>query len=328
METASAKVILDFEKPLAALEAQLEQLRSSSQTSGLDMHTEVDNLERKLEQIRAEVYAKLTPWQKVQLARHPQRPYALDYIGAIFTDFQELHGDRLYGDDGAIIGGTAWLDDTPVMLVAQQKGRSTKEKLRRNFGSPNPEGYRKALRLMQLAERFGLPLVCLIDTAGAYPGIGGEERHVAEAIAANLRYMSQLAVPSVGVILGEGGSGGALGIGLVDRLLVLQYAYYSVISPEGCAAILWKDRAYAPDAAEALQLTADKLLEHGIADGIIPEPLGGAHQDLPAAAQSLKAALQAALQALRDTPLPRLLDQRYAKYRHLGPYTQIPAQTA
>jgi acetyl-CoA carboxylase carboxyl transferase subunit alpha len=312
------KFTLDFERPLRDLETQLENLRRLSAEQNLDVRAEIRAIEEKLEATKATIHRSLTPWQKVQLARHPLRPYALDYIHHIFTEFQELHGDRLYRDDQALIGGPAWLDGKPVMLLGQQKGRKTKENIRRNFGMPNPEGYRKALRLMRLAEKFRMPVIALVDTAGAYPGIGAEERHVAEAIAVNLREMSVLETPIIAVVIGEGGSGGALGIAVADTVLILENAYYSVISPEGCAAILWKDRANAPRAAEALQLTADKLLATGAVDGVVPEPLGGAHLDPATAAKNLKAVLVENLDRLRALPLKTLLEERYQKFRRLG----------
>lgn len=317
------KFTLDFEKPLHELEMQLQNLRKLSEEQKLDVSGEIRAIEAKLEVTKANIHKHLTPWQKVQLARHPHRPYALDYIKAIFENFQELHGDRLYRDDQAIIGGPAFLDGQPVMILGQQKGRNTKENLRRNFGCPNPEGYRKALRLMRLAEKFHMPVIALVDTPGAYPGIGAEERHVAEAIAVNLREMSKLNTPTIAVVIGEGGSGGALGIAVSDVVLIMENAYYSVISPEGCAAILWKDRAHAPRAAEALQMTADKLYEAGIVDGIVPEPLGGAHLDPDTAAKNLKAVLLTNLARLGAMAPKAMLDERYQKYRKLGVYEEI-----
>ena len=321
------KFTLEFEKPLRELEAQLENLRRLSAEQNLDVRSEIRAIEEKLEATKAAIHQNLTSWQKVQLARHPLRPYSLDYIHHIFTDFEELHGDRLFRDDQAIVGGPAWLDGKPVMLLGQQKGRKTKENIRRNFGMPNPEGYRKALRLMRMAEKFRLPVIALVDTAGAYPGIGAEERHVAEAIAVNLREMSTLETPIIAVIIGEGGSGGALGIAVADVVLLLENAYYSVISPEGCAAILWKDRANAPQAADALQLTADKLLATGAVDGIVPEPLGGAHLDPATAAKNLKAALIEHLDRLRPIPCKALLEQRYQKFRRLGVLEELTPAT-
>ena len=317
-----SKFALDFEKPLRELETQLQGLRQLSEQQKLDVSGEIRAIEAKIEAAKANIHQHLTPWQKVQLARHPHRPYALDYLAAIFDGFQELHGDRLYRDDQAIIGGPAMLDDQPVMFIGQQKGRNTKENLRRNFGCPNPEGYRKALRLMRLAEKFHLPVISLVDTPGAYPGIGAEERHVAEAIAVNLREMSVLETPIITCVIGEGGSGGALGIAVADVVLILENAYYSVISPEGCAAILWKDRAHAPRAAEALQLTADKLFEAGIVEGIVPEPLGGAHLDPATGAKTLKDVLLVQLAKLKTLPMTELLEQRYQKYRKLGVYEE------
>lgn len=316
------KFSLDFEKPIQELQQHLDHLREMSAKSQLDVSEEIKAIEAKLETTKQRVHASLTPWQKVQLARHPQRPYSLDYIAALFTDFQELHGDRLFKDDQAIIGGTAFFEGKPVMVIAQQKGRSTKENLARNFGSPNPEGYRKAMRLMRLAEKFQLPIIALIDTPGAYPGIGAEERHVAEAIAVNIRDMSALKTPIVATVIGEGGSGGALGIAVADQVLIFENAYYSVISPEGCAAILWKDRAHAPRAAEALKITAERLKELGIVDEIVPEPLGGAHIDTAAAAASLGKALREALKSLSAKSHDKLLEERYQKFRAMGQFSE------
>lgn len=316
------KFTLDFEKPLEILQTQLESLRLSAQGDDPLIQKEIAEMEKRAESIKKEIYAHLSPWQRIQLARHPERPYTLDYFSRIFNDFQELHGDRLFGDDGAIVGGLAFLDEQPVMLIGQQKGRSTKEKIQRNFGSPHPEGYRKALRLMKMAESFQLPVISFIDTAGAYPGIGSEERHVAEAIAVNIREMSSLTVPIIAVIIGEGGSGGALGTGVGDRIVILENAYYSTISPEGCAAILWKDRAFAPQAAEALKITAQELLQMGIIDTIVPEPLGGAHRDYDATAQTLKQTLVKTLKELKTLKQKDLLENRYHKYRTLGSYIE------
>lgn len=313
---------LDFEKPIEELERSLAALRANSTNNRLNVSDEIQAIEQKIEVTKHEVYSKLSAWQKVQLARHPERPHALDYIKSIFDDFQPLHGDRAFKDDQAIIGGTAFLNGQAVMVVGTQKGRNTKEKIRHNFGSPHAEGYRKALRLMETANTFGLPIITLIDTAGAYPGIGSEERHVAEAIAVNLREMSRFNVPIIAAVLGEGGSGGALGIGVVDRILILENAYYSVISPEGCAAILWKDRAYAPDAAEALQLTAEKLKELDIADEIIPEPLGGAHRDTEKTIEYLKQTLIRHLDELKQIDSNTLIDMRYKKFRKIGVFAE------
>jgi acetyl-CoA carboxylase carboxyl transferase subunit alpha len=270
--------------------------------------------------MKAEIYSNLTPWQRVQLSRHPRRPYSLDYIARIFSDFEELHGDRRFNEDAAIVGGPAFFDGQPVMVLGQQKGRNTRENLKRNFGCPHPEGYRKALRLMKMAEKFGLPVITFIDTPGAYPGIGAEERHVAEAIAVNIRDMSTLEVPIISVVIGEGGSGGALGMAVADEVMILENGYYSVISPEGCAAILWKDRAAAPQAADALKFSPEYLKKFGVVDRVISEPLGGAHRDYEAAAEALKAAIDEALLKLKRKSLKRLLDDRYAKFRALGEY--------
>ena len=317
--------LLEFEKPLRELEKQLETLHQQSLENNIDMSAELAAIEDKIEKTRKEIYTNLTPWQRVQVARHPKRPYALDYVTALCTDFQELHGDRQFNDDRALIGGTAFFEGRAVMIIAQQKGRDTKENIVRNFGMPQPEGYRKALRLMKLAEKFRLPVLTFIDTPGAYPGVESEARHVSEAIAVNLREMAMLRVPSIAVIVGEGGSGGALGIGVTDRVLIFENAYYSVISPEGCAAILWKDRANAPKAAEALKLNAGSLKELGVVDDVIPEPLGGAHYDPAQAANALKTALQKHLHDLVGLSTEKLLDQRYERYRELGEYRETAA---
>jgi acetyl-CoA carboxylase carboxyl transferase subunit alpha len=287
------------------------------------MSTELATIEAKIDTTKRDIYSNLTAWQRVQVARHPKRPYALDYVEALFTDFQELHGDRQFNDDRALIGGTAFFEGKPVMIVAQQKGRDTKENIIRNFGMPQPEGYRKALRLMKLAEKFHLPLICFIDTPGAYPGVESEARHVSEAIAVNLREMAMLRTPSVAIVIGEGGSGGALGIGVTDRVLILENSYYSVISPEGCAAILWKDRANAPKAAEALRFNAADLLAFKVVDEMIPEPFGGAHNDPAATAQALKKSLIHHLGELTHKGVEKLLDERYGRYRELGEYREV-----
>jgi acetyl-CoA carboxylase carboxyl transferase subunit alpha len=318
--------LLEFEKPLRELEKQLDALHQQSLENNIDMSAELSAIEEKIETTRKEIYTSLSPWQRVQVARHPKRPYALDYITALCVDFQELHGDRQFNDDRALIGGTAFFDGRPVMIIAQQKGRDTKENIVRNFGMPQPEGYRKALRLMKLAEKFRLPVITFIDTPGAYPGVESEARHVSEAIAVNLREMAMLKVPSIAVIVGEGGSGGALGIGVTDRVLIFENAYYSVISPEGCAAILWKDRANAPKAAEALKLNAASLADLGVVDEVIPEPLGGAHYDPAKAAEALKHALHKHLGELVALPVDKLLDQRYERYRALGEYREVAAK--
>ncbi|HTT56241.1 MAG TPA: acetyl-CoA carboxylase carboxyltransferase subunit alpha [Opitutaceae bacterium] len=318
----AAAYSLEFEKPLRDLEKQLDQLHQQSLENHVDLAKEVAAIEQKLAAMRQEIYSNLTPWQRVQIARHPKRPYTLDYITALFTGFQELHGDRLFHDDLALVGGTAFLDGEAVMVLGQQKGRETKEKIARNFGMAHPEGYRKALRLMKTAEKFALPVICFIDTPGAFPGIGAEERHVAEAIATNLREMALLRVPTIAVVIGEGGSGGALGIGVTDRVLMLENSYYSVITPEGCAAILWKDAAAAERAAEALKPDARNLAALGVVEEVIPEPPGGAHNDPAAAATGVKTAVQKHLATLRQLPLEQLLDQRFERYRHLGLYDE------
>jgi len=320
------KHYLDFEKPIVELQRKLDDLRKhrDSHPMGINLEEEIGQIEKKIDEERKRIFSDLTPWQRVQLARHPKRPFALDYIQTAFADFSELHGDRLFSDDHAMVGGFARLDGERVMVIGTQKGRDTKENIRRNFGSAHPEGYRKALRLMKLASRFGLPIITLIDTAGAYPGIGAEERHIAEAIAVNLREMILMEVPIVAVVIGEGGSGGALGIGVADRVLILENAYYSVISPEGCAAILWKDRSAAAKAAEALKITARDLLELKLADEMIPEPLGGAHNDVSAIAQNVKEAILRHLRELREFAPAERLRLRYAKYRASGQFLEKP----
>lgn len=317
--------VLEFEKPLRELAKQLDELRQNSLESNLDLSKEVVAIEKKIEKTRQDIYTNLTPWQRVQIARHPKRPYALDYVEMLCEDFQELHGDRQFRDDRALIGGTAFFGGQSVMIIAQQKGRDTKEKIARNFGMPQPEGYRKALRLMKMAEKFGLPVICFIDTPGAYPGIGSEERHVSEAIAVNLREMAMLKVPTMAVVVGEGGSGGALGIGVTDRVVIFENSYYSVISPEGCAAILWKDGAAAPQAATALKLNAATLEKLGVVEEVIPEPLGGAHYDPESAGKSLEISLKNHLKELKKLTTTKLLDSRYERYRKLGAYQETAA---
>jgi acetyl-CoA carboxylase carboxyl transferase subunit alpha len=317
--------VLEFEKPLRELSKQLDELRQRSIETNVDLATEVHAIEKKIETMRRDIYSNLTPWQKVQIARHPKRPYALDYVGVICEDFQELHGDRQFKDDQALIGGTAFFNGDAVMIIAQQKGRDPKERILRNFGMAQPEGYRKALRLMKMAEKFRLPVLTFIDTPGAFPGVESEARHVSEAIAVNLREMAMLRTPSISVVVGEGGSGGALGIGVTDRVLIFENSYYSVISPEGCAAILWKDGAKASIAAEALKVSADHLERLGVVDEVIPEPSGGAHNDLAQAASALKYVVQKHLNDLRGLDTDKLLDTRYERYRHLGVYEEAGA---
>jgi acetyl-CoA carboxylase carboxyl transferase subunit alpha len=309
---------LEFEKPLLDLEKQLEDLQQSSKDTDLDFTKEIKGIERKIELTKRDVYSDLTPWQKVQLSRHPNRPYALDYIERVFVGFEELHGDRLFKDDEAIVGGPAELGGRKVLVLGQQKGRNTEENLKRNFGCPNPEGYRKALRLMKMANRFDLPIISIIDTPGAFPGIGAEERHVAEAIAVNLREMATFQVPIIAMVIGEGGSGGALGLALADKVLILENAYYSVISPEGCAAILWKDRAFSSDAAEALKLDAAELLDLGIVDEVLAEPIGGAHRSWDEIALTVKKVLSKELSLLSKKKSEELTRDRYEKFRSMG----------
>ena len=315
---------LDFEKPITELQNKLDDLRAhpDKHSLGISFEEEIQLIEKKLEETRRQVFLNLTPWQRVQLARHPRRPYSLDYIQKTFSGFQELHGDRLFAEDRAMVGGFAKLGEHRVLVVGTQKGRDTKENILRNFGSAHPEGYRKALRLMRLANKFGLPIITLIDTAGAYPGVAAEERHIAEAIAVNLREMTLLEVPIITAVIGEGGSGGALGIGVADRVLILENAYYSVISPEGCAAILWKDRANAAKAAAALRITAKDLLELKLVDEIVPEPLGGAHTDMNATAVTLKAHLLKHLEEILALPVPERLKKRYEKFRAHGHFIE------
>jgi acetyl-CoA carboxylase carboxyl transferase subunit alpha len=314
--------ILEFEKPIAELEARLAELQKESAGHNVDFDSEVAQMQEKLVKLRQDTYSRLTAWQRVQIARHTARPFFLDYVDAFVTDFFELHGDRLYGDDLAMPAGLGTIDGHRCVIIGQQKGRDTKENVKRNFGSPHPEGYRKALRLMRLAEKFHLPVVCFIDTPGAYPGIGAEERHIAEAIAVNLREMMTLRVPIVSVVIGEGGSGGALGIGVADHVMMLENSYYSVISPEGCAAILWKHRKHAPEAAEALKLNAGTLLELGVIDEVVPEPMGGAHLDPVATANSLRRAILKALRTLAKRKIDLLLEERYAKFRKIGVFAE------
>ena len=312
---------LEFEQPIAELEYKLAELRQFSSQTEVDLGDEIARLQSKTKTLTESIFAGLTDWQIAQLARHPQRPYTLDYIKEIFTDFHELHGDRHYSDDYAIVGGLARLNERPVMLIGHEKGRDTKEKVKRNFGMPRPEGYRKALRLMKLAERFRLPLITFIDTPGAYPGIGAEERGQSEAIARNLYEMSKLDIPTIAVVIGEGGSGGALAIGVADRVLMLQYGMYSVISPEGCASILWHSAEKAAEAAEIMQVTSGKLEKLGLIDGIVAEPLGGAHRDKAAMAQTLRDTLTRELDALEALDNGARLEQRMKKIRAYGQFS-------
>jgi acetyl-CoA carboxylase carboxyl transferase subunit alpha len=313
-------VWLEFEKPVLELEQKIQELREQAGQHGAESESEIAELEKKAEAMRREIYAQLTRYQRVQIARHPKRPYALDYIGACFTGFMELHGDRHFADDPAIVGGLAWLEHRPVMVIGQQKGRDTKENLLRRFGMPNPEGYRKALRLMQLADRFRVPIVTLVDTPGAYPGLGAEERGQAEAIAVNLREMAVLEVPFVTVVIGEGGSGGALAIAVADRVLMFENSVYSVISPEGCASILWRDGKQAAKAAEALRLAAPDLEKLGIVDEVLPEPLGGAHRDPARVLATLKQAVIENLDALSGVSGAELVRRRAGRFRRYGVY--------
>jgi acetyl-CoA carboxylase carboxyl transferase subunit alpha len=314
---------LEFEQPIAELEAKIEELGHITTDPKVNIEEEMGKLQAKSRQLTRSIFSNLTPWQITQLARHPQRPYALDYFAAVLTDFQELHGDRMFGDDLAIVGGLARLDGNPVMVIGHQKGRDTKERVRRNYGMPKPEGYRKSLRLMKLAEKFGLPLITFIDTPGAYPGVGSEERNQSEAIARNLFEMATLAVPILSVVIGEGGSGGALAIGVCDRLIMLQYSTYSVISPEGCASILWKSADRKEVAAEAMNLTAERLSSLGLVDEVLREPLGGAHRDPAAMAVTLKEALLRNLAALESLSPEERAAQRQARLDGFGVYSEI-----
>ena len=319
---------LDFEQPIAELEAKIDELRHVQDGSALDINDEINRLQKKNQEMTKDIYGKLTAWQISQVARHPQRPYTLDYIQHIFTDFEELHGDRAFADDPAIVGGLARFDGKPVMVIGQQKGRDVKERQYRNFGMPRPEGYRKALRLYRMAEKFGLPIITLIDTPGAYPGIGAEERGQSEAIARNLYVMAELRTPIIGVIIGEGGSGGALALGVVDQLLMLQYSTYSVISPEGCASILWKSADQASVAAETLGITASRLKTAGLVDRIVAEPMGGAHRDQESMMQNLRKALGEELKAVENKPIDQLLQQRYERLMSYGKFQEVAIKTA
>ncbi len=314
---------LDFEQSIADLESKIEELRFVQDDSAVDISEEIDRLEKKSSQLTKEIYGKLSPWQISQVARHPQRPYTLDYLSLIFTDFEELHGDRAFADDHAIVGGLARFNGQPVMVIGHQKGRDTKEKIFRNFGMPRPEGYRKALRLMKLAEKFGIPVMTFVDTPGAYPGIDAEERGQSEAIGRNLYVMAELKVPVIVTIIGEGGSGGALAIAVGDVVQMLQYSTYSVISPEGCASILWKSAEKAPEAAETMGITAHRLKTLGLIDKIVNEPVGGAHRDHAAMAVNLKKALQEALKQLSGLSTTELLETRYERLMSYGRFKEI-----
>ena len=312
-----AAAYLDFEKPVAELEEKLQEWEQLSANSKFDTGEEIEALRKKIDQLKREIYGSLTSWQRVQLARHPNRPYTLDYIERLCTDFLEFHGDRRFADDAAIVGGFAKIDGKPVMVIGTQKGRNTKDNVLRNFGCPHPEGYRKALRLMQMAEMAKVPIVTFIDTPGAFPGVASEERHIGEAIAVNLREMFSLKVPVLCIVIGEGGSGGALAIGVGNKVMIMENAYYSVITPEGCAAILWKDRAYSAKAAEALRLTAKDLLELQLVDGVIPEPLGGAHKDYDGAAAEIKKVILSELSEMEKMSTEELVNQRYDRFRRI-----------
>lgn len=314
---------LDFEQPIAELQQKIEELRFATSGSGVNLTEDIARLEQKSKQLTEEIFAKLTPWQVAQLARHPQRPYALDYVKSLFTDWQELHGDRHLEDDPAIVGGLARLEGRACMIIGQQKGRDAKERVYRNFGMPKPEGYRKALRLMKLAEKFNVPVITFIDTPGAYPGISAEERNQSEAIARNLLELSTLRTPVLATVTGEGGSGGALALGVADHVMMLQYSIYSVISPEGCASILFKDSGRAAEAAEAMRITAKDLYELSLVDEVIPEPLGGAHRDTPALMNTVKQKLAANLERLRQTPMTKLLANRYSRLMAYGAYETV-----
>ncbi len=315
-------IVLDFEKPIVELENKIEELKKFTQNENIDLDEEIERLTKRLGKLKKDVFSNLTNWQKVQLSRHPDRPYTKDYIATITEDFIEIHGDRHFADDKALIAGLARIGEKKVMIIGHQKGRDMKENLERNFGCAHPEGYRKAMRVMLLAEKYRLPVISFIDTPGAYPGLGAEERGQAEAIAYNLREMAGLKVPIIVLVIGEGGSGGALGIGVGDRIFVLQNAYYSVISPEGCAAILWRERSKSSQAAECLKLTAPELLELGIIDGMIEEPAGGAHREPKKVAQEVKMTILENIESLLKFTVDELLEARYEKYRRIGVYKQ------
>ena len=318
-----AQEYLEFEKPIAELEKKIEELTLFTSNGDINLEEEILKLHKKSDQLRAEIYSRITPWQKALISRHPNRPYTLDYIEAMMTDFVEMHGDRAFADDPAIVSGMAKLEGMPLTVIGHQKGRTTKEKIFRNFGMPNPEGYRKALRVMRFAERFRKPLLTFIDTPGAYPGIGAEERGQGESIARNLSVMSQLRTPILSVVIGEGGSGGALALGVADRILMLEHSTYSVISPEGCAAILWNDGSKASEAAELLKITAQDLFQMKVVDEVVEEPIGGAHRDPRRAAELLKEAVVRNLAEIRNVPFDDLLKQRYEKLRRIGMFDEI-----
>ncbi|MBA2124257.1 acetyl-CoA carboxylase carboxyl transferase subunit alpha [bacterium Unc6] len=314
--------VLDFERPIIDLEKKIQDLINYSKSHSIDMSIQIQTLNSRLESLKLEVYKNLTPWQIVQIARHPQRPYTLDYIVSIFTDFCQLHGDRRFSDDRALIGGYARFEDQPTVVIGHQKGRDTKENLIRNFGMPHPEGYRKALRIMKIAEKSHLPVICFVDTPGAYPGIGAEERGQAEAIAVNLKEMARLKSPILVIVIGEGGSGGALGIGVGDRICILENAYYSVISPEGCAAILWKDRTKVKEASDELHFTGKDLLNFGIIDDVISEPAGGAHRNIQETVANVKNAIKKHLGEITKIPVQVLIEERYKKFRKIGEFVE------
>ena len=318
----AGETYLEFEKPIIEIEQQLQELEEINSSGVKDLTGEIQKLQKRLKKLHNEIFSNLSPWQQTQLARHPNRPYTKDFIGYLADSFFDLHGDRRFGDDNAIVGGLLSMEPDNLMLIGHQKGRNTKQKLETNFGMPNPEGYRKALRLMKLAERFNKPVLTLIDTPGAYPGIGAEERGQSEAIAENLREMSRLKVPIVTVVTGEGGSGGALALGVADRVLMMEHAVYSVISPESCATILWRDKTKAADAAEPLKLTAKDAFNLGVIDEIIQEPFGGAHKDHALASAKLKEAVQRHLEDLKRLPIEILLERRYNKFRKIGSYNE------
>jgi acetyl-CoA carboxylase carboxyl transferase subunit alpha len=322
----SKRHFLEFEQPIAELESKIEELRYVQNESAVDISEEIDRLDKKSLQLTKEIYTQLSPWQVTQIARHPQRPYTLDYVSEIFTDFQELHGDRAFADDLSIVGGLARFNGQACMVLGHQKGRDTKERAARNFGMARPEGYRKALRLMKLAEKFGLPVFTFVDTPGAYPGVGAEERGQSEAIGRNIYEMAQLEVPIITTIIGEGGSGGALAIAVADQVLMLQFSVYSVISPEGCASILWKTAERASDAAEALGITAHRLKALGLVDKIVSEPVGGAHRDAKQMASQLKRGLVDALRQVADLPVPELLERRYERLKGYGRFSDTTAR--